>query len=68
MSAQQGFLAGYAFAMLNLIVDIVHVAEDWYALGGEYGRVHITVLVWFMRQLLKSSARGSLCRVACLRT
>ena len=66
LSAAQacGFIAGYAFATLNLIVGVVHVAEDRSALGGEYGGIHITVLVWFMRQLLKSGARGSLCRVA----
>jgi hypothetical protein len=66
LSAEQvhGFVAGYAFVTLDLVVDIVSLQRA----GGEYGGVHIMVLVWFIRQLLKSGTKGSLCRVARLWT
>jgi GTPase involved in cell partitioning and DNA repair len=45
----RGFVAGYAFVTLNLVVNVVLVAENRSPLGGRYGGAHITVLAWFMR-------------------
>ena len=62
---ERSIVAGSVFAMLNLVVGVVRVAEDRSVLGGKYFGVHVTVPVWFMtRQLLKSGTRGNRRRMA----